>query len=210
LSRISVRPALGPVVDADLHLRAELADGGVVFGQHRLAGKETAPITSPVLTLGLARAQAPDLPVDVGIDSGTHRFIAQAELICFPIGSFYSSLVACLLPLGVGAAVAEAGCPKVYIPNCGTDPEQIGLPPADAVERLLVYLRRSGAADAPIHRLLNFVIVDSASGDYAGGLDIARIRKLGVEVIDTPLLADPEGARLLDPRHLVEALLSLV
>jgi CofD-related protein of GAK system len=207
---VEARGLVRPVVDADLHLRAELADGRVVFGQHRLTGKESAPITSPVLTLGLARAQAPDSLVDVGIDSGTRRFIAQAELICFPIGSLYSSLVACLLPLGVGGAVAEAGCPKVYIPNCGTDPEQIGLPPADAVERLLAYLRRSGAADAPTDRLLNFVIVDSAHGDYAGGLDIARIRKLGVEVIDTPLLADPEGARLLDARHLVEALLSLV
>src|SRR5262245_2262402 len=207
---VEARGLVRPVVDADLHLRAELADGRVVLGQHQLTGKETAPITSPVLTLGLARAGEPDSPVDVSIDSGTRRFIAQAELICFPIGSFYTSLVACLLPVGIGDAVAEAGCPKVYIPNCGTDPEQIGLPPADAVERLLAYLRRSGAADAPIHRLLNFVIVDSARGDYAGGLDIARIRKLGVEVIDTPLVADLKRARGLDARHLVEALLSLV
>jgi CofD-related protein of GAK system len=206
---VEARGLVRPVVDADLHLRAKLADGRVVLGQHRLTGKETAPITSPVLTLGLARAGEPDSPADVSIDSGTRRFIAQAELICFPIGSFYTSLVACLLPMGIGDAVAEAGCPKVYVPNCGIDPEQLGLPPADAVERLLAYLRRSGAADEPTHRLLHFVIVDSKHGDYAGGLDIARIRKLGVEVIDVSLVT-PESRGALDARHLVEALLSLV
>jgi len=206
---VEARGLVRPVVDADLHLRAELADGRVVLGQHRLTGKETAPITSPVLTLGLARAGEPDSPVDVSIDSGTRRFVAQAELICFPIGSFYTSLVACLLPMGIGDAVAEAGCPKVYVPNCGIDPEQLGLPPADAVERLLEYLRRSGAADASTDRLLHFVIVDSKHGDYAGGLDLARIRKLGVEVIDVSLVT-PESRRALDARHLVEALLSLV
>ena len=206
---VEARGLVRPVVDADLHLRAELADGRVVLGQHQLTGKETAPITSPVLTLGLARAEEPNSPVDVSIDSGTRRFIAQAELICFPIGSFYTSLVACLLPVGIGDAVAEVGCPKVYVPNCGIDPEQIGLPPADAVERLLAYLRRSGAADAPTDRLLHFVIVDSKHGDYVGGLDMARIRKLGVEVIDVALVT-PQSRGALDARHLVEALLSLV
>src|SRR5262245_22317701 len=162
---VEARGLVRPVVDADLHLRAELTDGRVVFGQHRLSGKETDPITSPVLTLGLARAQTPDSPVNVGIDSGTHRFIAQAELICFPIGSFYSSLVACLLPLGVGDAVAEAGCPKVYIPNCGTDPERIGLARPDSADRLPACIRQSATAGAPTHRLYSFVIVRSARGD---------------------------------------------
>ena len=48
-------------------------------------------------------------------DLGTRRFIAQAEPICFPIGSFYTSLVACLLPMEIGDAVAKAGCAKVYV-----------------------------------------------------------------------------------------------
>jgi hypothetical protein len=121
---------------------------------------------------------------------------------------------ACLIPgrtppTRSRAAIAEAGCPKVYIPNCGVDPEQIGPPPADAVERLLAYLRRNIGTDVPIDRLLHFVIVDSERGEYTGGLDLARIRHLGVEVIDAPLVT-PESAPALDARRLVEALLSLV
>jgi len=53
------------------------------------------------------------------------------------------------------------------------------------------------------------VIVDSKHGDYVGGLDMARIRKLGVEVIDVSLVT-PESRGALDARHLVQALLSLV
>jgi CofD-related protein of GAK system len=206
---VEARGLVRPVVDADLHLRAELEDGRIVFEQHRLAGKEVPPITSPVATLALAQARNPDGLVNVDIDSGTRRFIAQAELICFPVGSFYTSVIACLLPRGIGGAVAEAGCPKLYIPNCGADPEQIGLPPAAAVERLLAYLRRSGAASAPTDRLLDFVLVDSERGTYVGGVDLARIRDFGVEVIDAPLVT-AESAPTLDARRLVEVLLSLV
>jgi len=206
---VEARGLVRPVVDADLHLRAELKDGRIVFGQHRLTGKEVLPITSPVATLALARAGNPDALVDVDIDSGTRRFIGQAELICFPMGSFYTSVIACLLPRGIADAIAEAGCPKVYIPNCGIDPEQLGLAPADAVERLLDYLRRNGTAEARTDRLLDFVLIDSERGAYAGGVDTARIRRLGVSIIDAPLVT-PESAPALDARRLVEVLLSLV
>src|SRR5262249_9429671 len=139
---VEVRGLVRPVVDADLHLRARLADHRIVVEPHRLTGQATVAVPSPLARRALPRAgeHDPDSPVDVGIDNGTRRFIAQAELICFPVGSFYTSLVACLLPRGIGDAVAEAGCPKVYVPNCGVDPEQIGLSPAQAVERLLTYL----------------------------------------------------------------------
>jgi 2-phospho-L-lactate transferase/gluconeogenesis factor (CofD/UPF0052 family) len=43
--------------------------------------------------------------------------IREAELICYPMGSFYSSLIANLLPKGVGKAVSRNPCPKVFIPN---------------------------------------------------------------------------------------------
>jgi len=56
---------------------------------------------------------------------------------------------------------------------------------------------------------VDFVLVDSARGAYAGGLDLARIRRHGVEVTDADLITS-ESAFALDPRWLVEALLSLV
>jgi CofD-related protein of GAK system len=198
-----------PVVDADCHLQATLADGRVVTGQHRLTGKELPPLTSPIADLRLVHAQDPGRPVDVEIDRGTRRFIDAAELICFPFGSYYTSVLACLLPRGLGRAVAEAGCPKVYVPSCGVDPEQLGLPVADAVERLLEYLRRSGPGELATERLLDLVIVDSARGQYPGGLDLDRIARLGVRVLDLRLVT-ARSRPFIDTRRLVEVLVSLV
>ncbi len=66
-------------------------------------------------------------------------------------------------------------------------------------------------ADAPGIRLcdvLHYVLVDSRHGQYPGGLDVPRIRNLGVEVIDCPLIgygASPD----IDDRFLAPILLSL-
>ena len=105
--------------------------------------------------------------------------------------------------------MADAGCPKVYVPNCGADPEQVGLPPAAAVRRLLATLRDDAGPEVAVERLLDVVLVDSRRGVYDGGLDVAAIERSGVRVVDTRLVTD-ESAPLLDPTFVVEALLSLV
>lgn len=205
---VAVRGTVRPIVDGDLHLAAELADGSVVVGQHRITSRDRAT-RAPIRALRLsATVDPPEQPASVAIDERTKQLIDEAELICFPVGSFWTSVMACLLPTGVGYAVARADCPKVYVPNCGLDPEQRGLPPHEQVRLLLAQLRRDALPGTPTERLLHFVLVDGKRGEYPGGLDIAAIREQGVEVIDTALVGD--DAPLLDPRRLVELLLSLV
>jgi CofD-related protein of GAK system len=206
---VAVRGIVRPVVDSNLHLSAELADGTVVVGQHHITSREV-PLTAPIRELRLTSTiDAPEQLAHVAIDERTAELIGEAELICFPVGSFWTSVMACLLPRGVGRAVARAECPKVYVPNCGTDPEELGLPPHDQVKVLLEQLRRDAGEDTPTQSLLHLVLVDSQRGEYAGGLDIAAIDALGVEVVDTPLVSE-ESAPLIEPRRLVELLLSLV
>ena len=206
---VAVRGLVRPVVDSNLHLSAELADGTVVVGQHRITSRET-PLPAPIRELRLTETvAAPEQLAEAEIDDRTTQLIDEAELICFPIGSFWTSVMACLLPRGVGSAVARAGCPKVYVPNTGEDPEELGLAPHDQVRVLLEQLRRDAGAETPTELLLQFVVVDSERGEYAGGLDIDAIEALGVEVIDIPLIAD-ETAPLIESRRLVELLLSLV
>ncbi|KIG12636.1 hypothetical protein DB30_01201 [Enhygromyxa salina] len=208
---VAVRGIVRPVVDSNLHLCAQLEDGTLVVGQHEITSRQS-PLSAPIRALRLTEAIGLDAPVpeaDAQIDDRTVQLIDEAELICFPIGSFWTSVMACLLPRGVGAAVARAGCPKVYVPNCGEDPEERGLPPHDQVRVLLEQLRRDAGEDTPTELLLHFVLVDSERGEYVGGLDIDAIEAHGVEVIDTPLISD-ETAPLLEPRSLVELLLSLV
>jgi CofD-related protein of GAK system len=111
-----VRGVVRPVVARDLHLPAELADGSVVLGQHNLTGKETAPLASPIRSLRLCRALDDPAPAEASIRDKVKDLIREAELICFPVGSFYTSLLATLLPGGVGEAIAANDCPKVFVP----------------------------------------------------------------------------------------------
>lgn len=202
---VQVRGVVRPVVNKNLHLAAELADGTLVVGQHRMTGKEAPRLTSPIARLYLSDENG--RPVDQPIRDKMRGLIQGAELICYPMGSFHSSVLANLLPRGVGQAVAQAACPKVYVPSTGEDPECLGLSVADQVERLAGTLM----TDAPgiaLCDVLHFVLVDTAHGRYPGGLDLARIRNLGVEVIDCPLIGYGPSPDI-DDRFLVPILLSL-
>lgn len=200
-----VRGTVRPVVNRSLHLCAELEDGTTVLGQHLITGKQTAPLASPVRSLRLVRSAADTEAVRVPIRDKVRKLIASAELICFPVGSFWTSLVATLLPQGVGAAVAANPCPKVFVPNLGHDPEAPGLTVADQLRVLLATLTR----DAPGAGLpVNFVLVDQKNGKYPGPLDKRAIQAKGAEIIDCPLVT-PDSAPLLDPELLAQALLSL-
>lgn len=153
---------------------AELADGSVIVGQHRITGKDAPAIASPIRRLAITRR----LPAAGAETVEEYRsplsplaatYIATADLICYPMGSFWTSVVANLLPVGVGGCVAQADCPKVYIPNVGDDPEQLGMSVAAAVAVLLATLRRDAGSDAPASQLLQSVLVDTRSGEYRGG-----------------------------------------
>ncbi|MDR3641251.1 MAG: GAK system CofD-like protein [Humidesulfovibrio sp.] len=202
---VQVRGTVRPVVNKNLHLAAELADGTLVVGQHRMTGKETAKLASPITRLYLSDETG--RLVEQPIRDKMRSLIQDAELICYPMGSFHSSVLANLLPRGVGQAVAQASCPKIYVPSTGSDPECLGLSVADQVERLVQVLKNDAPGIA-LCDVLHFVLVDTAHGRYPGGLDLARIRNLGVEVIDCPLIGYGPSPDI-DDRFLVPILLSL-
>lgn len=206
-----------PIVGESLHLAAELADNSVVVGQHRITKRENnvTALPAPVKRIFLT-VHDPESPIAAPQACTPHvtplaaTYIRAADMICFPMGSFYTSVLANLLPVGVGAAVAEARCPKVYIPNTGQDPEQARLSVADAV-RVLLDTLRCDAGPVPTKALLHTVLVDTAHGHYPRGIDADAIRAQGVDVQDTHLLAqDQPDAEHHDPELTARALLGLL
>lgn len=196
------------VVNDDLQLSAELDDGRRIVGQHRLTGKEVAPLDSPIRRLFLCRGPDCSQQITCAIGGKNRRLIAGADLICFPPGSFYTSLVANLLPAGVGRAVAQNPCPKLYIPNLGSDPEQLGMTLEQAVTHLLDRLRADVGGEVRDDRLLDFVLMDSRNGRYPSALSHGRMAELGLRIIDVPLVTE-QSAPYYDPERLVAAILSL-
>lgn len=205
---VNVRGTVRAIVDDDLHLKAKLKDGSCVVGQHRMTGKETSPLQSPIRSLCLNESVDEVVPATTQLRKRNRKLIQQADLICYPPGSFYSSVIANLLPEGVGRAIASNDCPKLYIPNQGTDPEQLGMTLADSITTLVSYLRQDDPDELKVSDVLNFVVIDSKAGHYPGGVPYALLESLGIGVIDLRLI-DKDGDGRYDNERLVAALLSL-
>ncbi len=207
---LRARGTVLPIVDGDFHLAARLEDGTLLLGQHRITGKECPPPPAPVREILLSESLEEYRPAAPEISGGTERLIREAELVCFPMGSFYTSILAHFLVKGVARAVLANRSPKVYIPNTGRDPEEAGLTVAGAVEKLIGHLAGpSPAGEKKRKSVLDLVLLDLSGGDYGGPVDLEAIRRLGAEPLDLPL-ATPASRPYLDPAKVAEALLSLV
>lgn len=201
-----VRGIVRPVLDRDLHMAAELEDGRIIVGQHRLTGKEVSPLNAKISRVWMTDSLDSATPVDAPIGDEVRQLIAEADLICFPVGSFYSSIVANLLADGVGKAVAANPCPKVFVPNPDGDPELLGHTLIEQIELLRKYLTKSGAPSS--EATVDSILVDSTIV-YPGGLDADALARLGVTITDLPLVTE-DSAPLFDSRLFAEAVLSFV
>jgi len=206
---VNVQGYVSAIVDDTLHLAAQLGNGETVIGQHLLTGKEVGRLTSPIVDFYLVDHLKNPKRVQTHVAKKQRKLIRDVELICYPPGSFYSSLAANLLPAGVGQAIADSPCPKVYAPGLGHDPERIGLNTGQSIFRLLDILRRDAGQNCPTNRLLNFVLIDGENGESLAPSVRKQLRKEGVTLIDTPLVM-VQSAPFYDPQLLVMALLSLV
>ncbi len=205
---VNVRGTVRAVVNAPLHLGAELRDGSRVIGQHLLTGKEVEPLKSPIERLFLSERADRHAPAEAVLRKRNCKLIGQADIICYPPGSFYTSLIGNLLPKGVGSAIAGNDCPKVYIPNLGDDPEQIGLSAEAALMTLFDYLRADAGRTTPNNRLVNFVLVDKRSKAPMAAFPRAFLKEQGVQLVETELVTKA-SAPYFDPEMLVSTLLSL-
>lgn len=213
---LAVRGMVLPIVEESLHLAAELTDGSTVMGQHHFRHLP-APVARLYLSVhepdrpGRPERPAPDEPCRPPLTTAAAQQVRQADVICYPMGSFYSSVLATLLPRGVGAAIAGRACPKVFIPNTGRDAELHGLGIAGQVRALLRQLR-ADAPGAATRDLLHCVLADSRHGRYAGGLgeDVRReLAAMDVRLVDRETLVRENEPDRHVPESVAAALLEL-
>ncbi|MES9845506.1 MAG: GAK system CofD-like protein [Candidatus Sedimenticola sp. PURPLELP] len=205
---VNVQGTVRAIVNEDLHLGADLADGCRVIGQHRLTGKEVPPLDLAIEKLFLSENRDSYAPATAQLKKKNRKLIEAAELICYPPGSFYSSLMANLLPAGVGRAIAGNDCPKVYIPNLGADPEQVGMNFEQMVGGLITQLQSDVPGGCSNNKLLNLVLVDSRNGRYPSNVSARFLKRLGIELVDVKLISK-QSTPYYDNDLLVSAILSL-
>jgi len=168
---VGARGMVRLVADANAHLCVRLKNGQTITGQHLFTGKTTPPIASPVKDLWITPSLYGETPLRVPLAPETGRLIRRAGLIVYPVGSFYSSVLANLLPEGTGGAIRRARCRKVFIPNAIADPESLGLSLKGQVEHILKY--------APV----THVLVDDTWRGYPGGIPARWLRDMGIRLV---------------------------
>lgn len=196
-------------IDASLHLGVELGNGDIVLGQHNITGKETGSLSSPIKRMWLNKGLRKVAPINQHIADDRKDAIESADLICYPPGSFYSSLLANLMPEGVGRSICQNSNPKVYLPNLGVDPEQLGLSLMERVRRLINAVTDDISINNEMREYfpaLDYLLLDD-SYDY-GDVDIEALQALNVSLIKTPLIGNKPDKY--DERLVTQALLSFV
>ncbi|MBW2281489.1 MAG: GAK system CofD-like protein [Deltaproteobacteria bacterium] len=193
----AVRGVVRPVVEANLHLAAELEDGTTLIGQHLITGRDGPPITSPIRDLWLVDSLQGGARCAPALSKSVLELIASADLIVYPIGSFYTSVCCNLLPAGMGEALWKSPVRHVYVPNPLPDPEQRGMTIAGAVETIE---RLAG------HDTVDTVLYDPTWIGYPSLPDPDALRDLDLDCAERDLVAEDGRA---DPERLALALLEL-
>ena len=200
---IGVQGTVRPIVDGAFGLGADLADGSRVAGQRDLTGKEVAPPAAPIRRLFLTDHGQELPPKAVPLPPGNRALIQSADLICYAPGSFFTSVLANLLPQGVGQAIAARDVPKLYLPSLGDDPEARGMRLPDRIDRLLQMLRADAGPDCLDDQLVSLILCD------ADAVSAAEAAACAVPVRRLPL-RNPARPERYAPSAVCEALLSLM
>ncbi len=203
---VGVQGTVRAIVDDNLQIGADLADGSRIIGQRELSGKEVPPLAQPIKRLFLAR-DSQEISADTcPLPKRNRRLIEQADLICYAPGSLYTSVIANLLPLSVGQTIAKRAVPKLYVPSLGTDPECPGMTLADQVGAILSALRSDAGSKCPSSDLMTHVLCDKRAVDKSDRRDVEQTH--GVQCVATDL-GFAETPTRYDPQKLCEALVSL-
>lgn len=194
------------ITEESLHLTAHLEDGQRIVGQHRITGKEAPPLESRIKDISLSSDPDYYQKTQCQLSTSLSSLIKEADLICYPPGSFYSSILTNLLPVGVSESIQENICPKVYIPSLGKDPELYRTTISQAIQQLLKYLKAEDIKKEN-DQFLNVILLDSRFTDIDTQTQ-QHLASYNIQIIDTPLVT-PKSAPYYCPEKLVHALLSL-
>jgi len=205
---VQVRGTVRPVVNTPLHMAAELQTGEMILGQHRITGKDCPNLAARITDIYLTSTLKQYNPVSVSIREKMTTLIQDADVICFPMGSFFSSILVNMLPGGVGRAVSRNPCPKIFIPNMGKDTELLGYTIMDQIHILLKYLLKDCADNSSVNDVLTYVLIDKSRMDYPNASEVDSLDKQGIRILGVDMV-HAEDEAIIDEKKLIPILLSL-
>lgn len=176
-----------PSTAAKVTLRAHLEDGSVVDGESRIS-RSTTPIARIELLPGGCRPLQETL-----------KAIREADLITLGPGSLFTSIVPNLLVDGIPSAIRRSKALKACFVNLMSQPgETTGLTAAGHIKAICDH---AGTKVVDVAVVNSAPVAAPARRRYASQSampvvnDLEAIRKMGIELVYTPLLEPGEKVR---------------
>jgi len=200
---LAVTGRIYPVTDENVNLVATLKDGTVINGESRIGSHHLFhPGSIDKVRFDKESVQ----PLKQVIDA-----IGKADIIVLGPGSLYTSIIPNLLVAQVPQAISRAKAARVYVCNVMTQPgETENYTVGDHIEAIH---KHAGC------RLIDYCLVNNGQikpsllskyqedGAAPVELDLSRIRRLGVKVIEKDLVGIHNGYVRHDPDKLAHAIL---
>lgn len=197
--------AIEPITQAQLQIGCLLADGQTVVGQEKFKS-----LPAPIKDIFFVKQEngCPKVSPAPAISERAAQLLAQASIICYPPGSFFSSMLVNLKCAGAPEAVAANPCPKIFIPNSGPDPETGGK--GVLAQARLILKTLAGREDAPAKGLLDYILVDSENGCYGPDLthDLRILETMDVKILDRKAVCANRPEKHL-PKNVAESVLEI-
>jgi uncharacterized cofD-like protein len=197
---LAIKGVIYPSTNTNVQLQAELDDGSWVEGETR--------VSAVGRRIRRVQLNPPDaLPLEGALEA-----IRSADLITIGPGSLYTSLIPNLLVRKVIGEVQASNAIKIYIQNIMTQPgETEGYTAADHVEVLIAHCGDVLFPNILInHRKPSSELLERYRLERADVVDIdhARLRSMGVHIMETDLLAE-DGVIRHDPDRLAKAVFEM-
>jgi CofD-related protein of GAK system len=208
---LGVKGKVRPMTCANLHIRTLYDDGTEEVGQHLMGKRDVA---SKIKKIDLVKTLHSTHAQTCHLDVVSAEYVLSSDVIAFPMGSFFGSVIVNLLPAGVGRAIMQCKSPKVYVPNTGVDPEMFGYTLVEMIRLIIDMVEEDVGSHVRVSDILNFVVIDTKYCEYCVPIDKDEIEELGIVVIDIPLVEDsqlgrPGKSKKLDPTKVAEILVTL-
>lgn len=212
---LGVKGKVRPMTGANLHIRTIYEDGTEDVGQHLMGKRKQLSKIEKIDLVKSLHSEHRQEAKTCHLDFVSSELVVSADVICFPMGSFFGSVVVNLLAVGVGKKIQQCKSPKVYIPNTGVDPEMFGYTLVEMIRLIIGLVEKDIGSKVPVSEIMNFVLVDTRYCEYCVAVDKDAIEELGIKIIDIPLVDDshfeelnPPKSKFLDPTKIAEVLVT--
>ncbi|MFH1542132.1 MAG: 2-phospho-L-lactate transferase CofD family protein [bacterium] len=189
----NVRGDVIPATTESLTLAAKLEDGTNLVEQHVISHEKTSP--SPIKELFYLDWAYPclDAPIIPRLHKDAIAAIANADMIVFSMGSFYTSILSTLYIRGMAEAVrSNTKAVKVFTANPTEDRETVGMTTGMMAGKVIDTLRRFDSSPSTVDGdYLQRVFVGEWAGILAPGLHPISQDLAGLDLEKTSSLLKP-------------------